>query len=105
MILIDYNSNINDMSLAYNDKENQYLHDVQISPERNRRGPRHLNILASVQDSKAGNEISLFPIRKRKQLEELWLQPVPTLDTSLEEIVSDEPSSHSGCSCLKEHLL
>jgi hypothetical protein len=34
-------------------------------------------------------ELSLGAVKRRKQLEELWLKPVVCLDTSLEEIVDD----------------
>jgi hypothetical protein len=68
-------------------KENHYHHLVQVSPEKQRKSHRNGNILGDVSaNSLQLNEIQ-FGMKKKKQLEELWLQPVARLDTSLEEIV------------------
>jgi hypothetical protein len=88
-------------------KENQYLHLVQISPEKQRKTHRHANILADVSaNGKQGVQEAVLGGKKRKQLEELWLQPVVCLDTSLEEVVEgDGHECLEDCGCIKEHIL
>jgi hypothetical protein len=55
--------------LLKENKENQYLHEVQISPEKQRKAHRHVNILQQHNSEK----VTLQPIpfgsmKKRKQL-------------------------------------
>lgn len=90
-------------------KENNYHHLVQISPERQRKTHRHANILVNLNENgKADMQEAPFgSIKKRKQLEELWLKPVICFDTSLEEIVDDGEVHECTqmCDCIKEHIL
>jgi hypothetical protein len=90
-------------------KENDYHHLVQISPEKQRKTHRHANILGNLNENGKPDiqEIPFGSMKKRKQLEELWLKPVISLDTSLEGIV-DEGEGHEcmeTCDCIKEHIL
>jgi hypothetical protein len=64
---------------------------VQISPEK-RKTHRHANILSDVNSNgkQGAQEIAFGSMKKRKQLEELWLKPVISLDTSLEEAVDED---------------
>jgi hypothetical protein len=98
------------MSLSYfgskENKENQYHHEVQISPQKSRPNvhnhPNHPNEFN--RKWKEDDIISPTLLKTRKQLCELWLNPVVTsLDTSLELIVDDDSHPYT-CSCLKEHL-
>lgn len=87
------------MSMSYcgakENKENQYHHDIQISPEKRRNnGPNYFRSNLIVNDMSKKNKeddiISPTLLKTRKQLVELWLNPVVTLDTSLENIVEDD---------------
>ena len=99
------------MSLSYcgnkEDKENCYHHDVQLSPSKGRtNGANYFR--PNVQHDrnqklKEDDIVSPTLLKTRKQLVELWLNPVANLNTSLDHIVeSDQP--HYECDCLKEHL-
>lgn len=99
------------MSLSYcgskENKENQYHHDVHISPEKKRTSgnicrPCHPNNNPS-KHMKEDDIVSPTLLKTRKQLVELWLNPVVTLDTSLEHTVEDDGPGYE-CNCLKEHL-
>ena len=97
------------MSLSYcgskENKENQYHHDIQISPEKRRNNNLRTNFPGNEFAKKGKDDDIISPtlLKTRKQLVELWLNPVVTLDTSLEQIVEDEDYLHE-CSCMKEHL-
>ena len=81
-------------SNAREDKENQYHHDVRISPEKKRQnGSNNLRWNCNHNGPRMNQEddiISPTLLKTRKQLVELWLNPVCTLDTSLEQIVEDD---------------
>ena len=100
------------MSLSYfgskENKENQYHHDVQLSPQK---GSKNNGVTYNRTNKMDGNQKwideeanspTLF--KARKQLVELWLNPVSTLDTSLEHMVDDDLTPAYQCSCPKEHL-
>ena len=100
------------MSLPYcgskENKENHYHHDIQISPEKRRSNGTNCYRpnFSGIDLSKKGKEddiVSPTLLKTRKQLVELWLNPVVTLDTSLEQIVEDDSPPYE-CNCLKEHL-
>ena len=88
-------------------KENQYLHEVQVSPTKGRNNGRRNNLPQNhYKDCKRQKEddiVSPTLLKTRKQLVELWLNPVISLDTSLEQLVEDDESPYE-CDCLKEHL-
>ena len=104
----------NDMSSSYSsakeNKENQYHHEVSISPQKGRCNPVHYyrpNQHPSdiYRKGKEDDIISPTLLKTRKQLVQLWLNPVvTTLDTSLEKVVEDDEPCYQ-CSCLKEHML
>ncbi len=102
------------MSLTYfsskENKENQYGHEVQISPQRGSKiNPRNLNLPLGNQNEtskkwKEDEVVSSPLLKQRKQLVELWLNPVISHNTSLELMVEEDECPYQ-CSCLKEHLL
>ena len=75
-------------------KENHYHHDIQVSPEKKRNNlPNYLrknNPYSGLRMNQEDDIVSPTLLKTRKQLVELWLNPVVTLDTSLEQIVDDD---------------
>ncbi len=82
-------------STSKENKENQYMHEVQISPQKSSKIiGRNLNLPNSnAHDHKKWKEDEVTSptlLKQRKQLVELWLDPVVDLNTSLEHMVEGD---------------